>query len=265
MKTILHFTKGLLFCLLCVCIIGCDNSESGHDKASHKKPVLIFAAASTTNVIEQLALMYQQQTGTTVLCSFASSSTLARQIEQGAQPDLYLSANSKWMDYLQKKNLIDTHTRRDLLSNRLVLICPTPKYISDWPSIEPLNQYADKFAMGDPGHVPVGMYGKGALEKLGVWAKIVTQVIPAKDTRSGLLLVETGQTPLGLVYATDAAASHKVSVVYTLPQSSHEPICYPLALLPGANQDAVAFGNYLKSDEAVSVFGQAGFEIVNSF
>lgn len=222
----------------------------------------IFAAASTTNVIEQLASMYQQQTGVNVLTSFASSSTLARQIQQGAKTDLYLSANDKWMDFLQDRQLIQTATRVDLLGNRIVIIAPMAPGLKTWTDLSPLQRFTDRLAMGDPDHVPAGMYGKGAFTKLGLWDKIASQVVPAMDVRSTLLLVETGQAPLGVVYATDAAASKKVGVVYTLPESSHKPVRYPLALTKDASMGADAFGEYLQSEEARSVFERAGFEVL---
>jgi molybdate transport system substrate-binding protein len=246
--------------LLVMQVTGCGQSDASTDTAP--KTVVIFAAASTTNVIEQIGRMYEQQTGVKVQCSFASSSTLARQIEQGAQADVYLSANNKWMDYLQEKDLIRTDMRVALLGNRIVLIAPMSANLKMWGDIKPLSSFTDKLAMGDPDHVPAGIYGKEALTKLGFWDKIASQVVPAKDVRSALLLVETGEAPLGIVYATDAAASSKVGVVYTLPESSHKPVRYPLALLKNAGMEAAAFAAYLQSDEAASVFRKAGFEMI---
>ncbi len=246
---------------LSLTLTGCDQSNASAPQQAQRQ-LTIFAAASTTNVIEQLALMYQQQTGVKVMTSFASSSTLARQIEQGAKADLYLSANTKWMDYLQDRNLIAPKTRVDLLANRIVLVAPTSASLKSWQSLEPLDNFTDKLAMGDPDYVPAGMYGKTSLTNLGFWDKIASQVVPAKDVRGALLLVETGQASLGLVYATDAAASRKVSVVYALPQSSHQPVRYPLALRDGTSNEAAAFAVYLQSDEARSVFERAGFEVI---
>ncbi len=240
---------------------GCDQSSASSSQQSPRR-LTIFAAASTTNVIEQLALIYEQQTGVKVMTSFASSSTLARQIEQGAKADLYLSANTKWMDYLQDRDLIAPKMRVDLLANRIVLIAPTSSSPKTWQSLEPLNDLTDKLAMGDPDHVPAGMYGKTSLTNLGFWDKIVSQVVPAKDVRGALLLVETGQASLGLVYATDAAASKKVNVIYALPETSHQPVRYPLALMKATSNEAAAFAVYLQSDEARSVFERAGFEVI---
>lgn len=246
--------------LLTISLAGCDKSDAS-STSSHKS-LTIFAAASTTNVIEQLAMMYEQQTGVKVLTSFASSSTLARQIEQGAMADVYLSANNKWMDYLQERQLIEPDTRVPLLGNRLVIIAPINAATKTWQSLSPLQSFSDKIAMGDPDHVPAGIYGKSALTNLGVWDKIVSKVVPAKDVRGALLLVQTGEAPLGLVYATDAAVSQKVGVVFTLPASSHKPVRYPLALTRDANMHAAAFAVYLQSHEANSVFEGAGFEVV---
>ncbi|HAI14357.1 MAG TPA: molybdate ABC transporter substrate-binding protein [Phycisphaerales bacterium] len=239
---------------------GCGKSDAASTPTP--KTLTLFAASSTTDVIEQLARMYEHQTGVKVYTSFASSSTLARQIEQGAPADLYLSANNKWMDYLAEKQCIEPDARVPLVGNRLVIVAPMSVAMTTWKTIAPLKKFTDKLAMGDPNHVPAGMYGKKALTNLHVWDKIASQVVPAKDVRGALLLVETGQTPLGLVYATDAAASHKVGVVFTLPASSHPPVRYPLAVVKNATMEASAFAVYLQSDEAHSVFERAGFEVV---
>lgn len=258
MKRLLYLLTVLM--LACVCVTGCGESDAS--PVSAPRTVTIFAASSTTDVIEQLSLMYEQQTGVKVLTSFASSSTLARQIEQGARADLYLSANEKWMDYLQDRKLIVNDSRVNLLGNRLVIVAPMSADLKMWYDLSPLESFTDKLAMGDPDHVPAGMYGKSALTNLGMWAKIASHVVPAKDVRGALMLVETGQAPLGLVYATDAAARKKVGVVFTLPDSSHKPVRYPLAITNTANKDAAALSVYLQSDEAHSVFARAGFEVV---
>lgn len=247
-------------------LVGCGESDASSQppNLTQKKPLIIFAAASATNVIEQLGHLYEQQTGVKVLTSFASSSTLARQIEQGAHADLFLSANDKWMNYLQDRQLIQTNTRKALLGNRVVIInTHEPNAtITTWDSIEPLKHYKDKLAMGDPDHVPAGIYGKAALTHLGIWETIASQVVPAKDVRGALMLVETGQAPLGIVYATDAVVSNQVAVVYTLPSESHKPVHYPLALTKESSSEGASFAVFLQSDIAEAVFRKAGFEII---
>ncbi|MBU1194435.1 MAG: molybdate ABC transporter substrate-binding protein [Proteobacteria bacterium] len=232
-------------------------------KAESSGKILVFAAASTTNAIEDIARLFSQQNAIRVVTSFASSSTLAKQIEAGAPADIFISANPEWMDFLEDKGLIKTHTRHDLLGNRVVLIAPAASEVKI--DIHPGFKLAqilgkEKIAMGDPDHVPAGIYGRQALKFLGVWEDIQSGIVRAKDVRTALVFVERAEVPLGLVYATDAAISQKVRVVGVFPENSHPEITYPAALVKSAHSEvALKFFDFLKSSEAKAVFKKYGF------
>ncbi|HXA70149.1 MAG TPA: molybdate ABC transporter substrate-binding protein [Stellaceae bacterium] len=227
------------------------------------KDAVVFAAASLKNALDEASASYQQEAATGVLIAYAASSTLAKQIENGAPADLFISADLDWMDYLQQRNLIKAETRVTLLGNRLVLIAPAESTAT--VEIRPGFPLADmlgdqRLAMGDPGAVPAGKYGKAALEKLGIWPSVAAKVAPAEDVRAALLLVERRETPLGIVYATDAAADKGVRIVASFPKDSHPPILYPAAeVASGGNPAAAAFLAYLKSERARPFFERQGF------
>lgn len=228
--------------------------------------VTVFAAASTTNAVTDIGKLFAEKKMGEFTPSFASSSTLAKQIESGAPANVYISANKKWMDYLEEKKLIDSATRTDLLGNRIVLITPAGSKLDQVdisPHFDLAGLLADgKLAMGDPDHVPAGMYGKKALETLGVWQGIQDRVARAKDVRAALALVERGEAPLGVVYATDAAITDKVKVVGTFPENSHPPIVYPVALVAGEeSQAAKSFLEFLKTPESKDIFEKYGFTV----
>ncbi len=243
--------------------------------ASHVKAatVTVFAAASTVDVMSAAAKLYESQTGHRVRLSVASSSTLARQIENGAPADIFLSANTKWMDYLDERNLIARSSRRALLNNRLVLISPktngqmqpdqmTTK--SDSADIHAVLSSrltpADRWVMGDPDHVPAGIYGQQALTKIGAWTDIRHRLARAQDTRSALMLVARGEVAVGLVYETDAFVSDRVDVLGRLPIDAHDPIVYPVALVAGARSSiAREFYDYLFGPECGRIFAASGF------
>ena len=228
--------------------------------------VLVFAAASTTNAVTDICDIFNQKGGAKAVASFASSSTLAKQIENGAPADVFISANIKWMDYLAEKKMIDPDTRVDLLANRIVLIVPASSDTGE-VKIEPAFPLAErlgsgKLSMGDPDHVPAGIYARQALESLGLWEGVASKTARAKDVRAALALVERGECPYGVVYATDAAISDQVRVVGLFPESSHPPITYPVALIAGRdNPGAQAFLELLKSPEAKAVFEKYGFSV----
>ncbi|MFW6240995.1 MAG: molybdate ABC transporter substrate-binding protein [Thermodesulfobacteriota bacterium] len=225
--------------------------------------VTVFAAASTINAVSEIGQMFTDNGHGDFTPSFASSSTLAKQIAQGAPADVFISANPKWMDWLEDEEMIEPGTRADLLGNRIVLIAPADSEVS----VE-LTEGVDlagmlgeeKLAMGDPDHVPAGMYGKLAMKSLGIWEAASPKVARAKDVRAALALVERGEAPLGVVYATDAAITPKVRVVATFPESIHPPITYPVALVKDkATPTAKAFLEFLRSPEARAVFEKYGF------
>jgi molybdate transport system substrate-binding protein len=226
----------------------------------------VFAAASTTNAVTEIGGIFSQRNHISFRPSFASSSTLAKQIENGAPTDIYLSANVKWMNYLEEKQMIETGTRIDLLSNRIVLIVPVDSSVNRIqiaPGFDLLKIIGDsRLSMGDPDHVPAGIYGKQALESLGAWTPIENHVARSKDVRAALVLVERGETPIGLVYATDAAITEKVKIVGTFPQTSHPPIIYPAAVVAGRRSPATdRFMALLRSPEARAVFEKYGFSV----
>ena len=226
----------------------------------------VFAAASTTNAVADIGKLYTEKGLGSIKTSFASSSTLAKQIEQGAPADVFLSANQKWMDYLDEKKLIVSGTRSDLLRNQIVLIVPNDSKTGNIA----INKDTDlagilgkdgRLAVGDPDHVPVGMYGKQALENLELWASVKDRLAPAKDVRAGLALVERAEVPLGLVYESDGAASDKVRVIGVFPAGSHPDVIYPVAALVGKNTAAAqAFIEFLATPEAKAIFKKYGFE-----
>ena len=224
----------------------------------------VFAAASTTNAVTDIAKLYEQKHPVKVRLSFASSSTLAKQIEKGAPADVYLSANPKWMSYLEERDAIVKASRTDLLGNRLVLIAPADSAVGDLTVDSHLDLAGllgdGRLSMGDPDHVPAGMYGKKGFTTLGLWAGIKDHIARAKDVRAALVLVERGECPLGQVYATDAAISSKVRVAGLFPETSHPPIVYPAALVTDT-EASKSFLAFLQSDGAAQIFKKYGFSI----
>lgn len=225
--------------------------------------VIVFAAASTTNAVTEVARLYEKQNMGAVVTSFASSSTLAKQIEQGAPAHLFLSANEKWMDFLATRKAIVLASRNNLLANRLVLISSreNPVHVPMDATLDLSALLKGGFlAMGDPSHVPAGIYARKALETLGQWEAVKGSVSNSKDVRGALLLVERGEAPFGVVYATDARISEKVRVAGVFPASSHPAIVYPVALTKeGDTPAARRFMDFLKGREASEIFSKYGF------
>jgi molybdate transport system substrate-binding protein len=229
--------------------------------------VVVFAAASTTNAITEIGDLFEAKGLGQITTSFASSSTLAKQIASGAPVNVFISANEKWMNFLAEKNLIEKGTRFDLLGNRIVVIAPLQSSIQTVDVKKGLDLAAllgngGRLSTGDPEHVPAGMYGKKAMESLGLWDQVKDHLAPMKDVRAALVMVERAEAPLGLVYATDAAISKKVRVVGTFPVESHPPIVYPVTSVAGQNTDATArFLDFLKNPQSRGVFEKYGFEV----
>jgi molybdate transport system substrate-binding protein len=228
--------------------------------------VLVFAAASVKTALDKIAARWRQESGELATISYAASSTLAKQIENAAPADLFMSADEDWMDYLQQRNLIDPKTRTDLLGNRLVLVAPRDSKIETtiapgFPLAELLH--GGRLAMGDPNAVPAGKYGKAALTNLGVWGSVERQVAAAENVRAALLLVARGEAPLGIVYQTDAAAEPGVRIVAVFPADTHPPIVYPMALIAGSrNSEALALAAYLRGPVARAEFEAQGFTVL---
>lgn len=225
--------------------------------------IIVFAAASLTNALQDLGAAYSAATGVQVRFSFASSSAAARQIEAGAPADLFVSADTEWMDYLEERGLIDTASRKNLLTNRLVLIAPSDRAVRldigpGFPIAAALGKDG-RLSLGDPAFVPAGRYAESALRTLGVWDSLAGRLLPAENVRSALAFVTRGEAPLGIVYRSDVTVEPKVTIVGLFPEDSHTPIVYPVALVKGGNQQAQAFLGFLTEDGAKAVFGKYGF------
>jgi len=225
--------------------------------------VLVFAAASMKNALDDAGAAYAQRTGKKAAFSLAASSALAKQIESGAPADLFASADLDWMDYLDQRGLIRPGTRSNLLGNRLVLIAPAnaTTAIRIAPGFDLARALGDgRLAMADPASVPAGKYGRAALEALGAWPGVQAKVASAENVRAALALVSRGETPLGIVYETDAIADKGVRIVDRFPPESHPPIVYPVAVTKDSrNPDAAGLLAFLRSPEAAAIFERHGF------
>jgi molybdate transport system substrate-binding protein len=244
----------LAFCLLLAPLV------------ARAQELTVFAAASLTDAMKDISVQWAQAGHPPLRMSFGSSSTLARQIEQGAPANLFASADEKWMDYLADRKLIVPDTRKDLLGNDLVLVVPAdkPQHVTLGPGFNLAGMLGPngRVATGDPAHVPVGIYAEQALKKLGIWDAVSPHLARADDVRSALLLVERGEAPAGIVYATDAAASKAVMVAGTFPTNSHDAISYPFAVIKaGDTPESRALMTYLAGPEARAIFVKRGFKV----
>ncbi len=232
--------------------------------AQERGPI-VFAAASLTDALSDAGEVYAARTGRPApRFSFAASSALARQIEQGADAALFISADEPWMDYLAERNLIEPRSRVRLLGNRLVLIAPkvSALRVAIAPGFDLAGALGrERLAMADPSSVPAGRYGQAALESLGAWAGVAGNVVRAENVRAALRFVELGEAGAGIVYATDAAASDAVRVLGVFPASTHPPISYPMALVRDAPAaaEARAFAAFLRGAECQAIFARYGF------
>jgi len=229
---------------------------------TEKPALLVFAAASLTDVLGELSATWEKSSGVPVKLSFASSSVLARQIEAGGRADVFISADQEWMDYLQARNLIDKASRRNLVGNRLVLIAPADSKLE--LKIAPGFKLAaalggGRLSTGDPDTVPVGRYARSALMSLGVWDEVAARLVRADNVRGAMTFVARGEVPLGIVYATDALVDKNVRIIDTFPLSSHAPITYPAATSSGARGDSAAYLTFLGSADAAAIWKKFGF------
>ena len=228
--------------------------------------VLVFAAASLKNALDDVAAGWARQGGKPVKISYAASSALARQIDQGAPASIFISADLDWMDYVQQRSLVRADSRINLLGNRIVLIAPAASSaaVTIAPGFDLAGLLGDgRLAMGDVNAVPAGKYGKAALESLGVWASVQNRLAQAENVRAALLFVARREVPLGIVYRTDAAAETQVKVIGTFPENMHPPIVYPAALTRTATADAPAFFAHLRSAAARPHFEKQGFAVLD--
>lgn len=226
--------------------------------------ITVFAASSMTNALEEAKIEFLKlHPNEDIAISFASSSKLARQIENGAEANIFISANQKWMDYLEEKNVILTSSRVNLVANRLVMIAPESSKVNqinvtdaNWINLLK-NSY---LAVGDPDAVPAGKYAKEALNYLQQWSMVKDKLARGQNVRVALAYVERGESPLGIVYATDAKMSKKVKVVAIFPSESHAKILYPASLIKGQeNTESQMFLDYLRSQAGKKIFADYGF------
>ena len=230
--------------------------------AARAETITVFAAASLKEALDAVAHTYEARSANKVVVSYAGSNALARQIENGAPADLFLSADTDWLDYVDKKGLVAPDTRRDLLSNDLVLVAPADSRVKLGLvlGVDVAGVLGNKrIALANPDAVPAGKYARAAFTKLGAWDGIKDKVAAADNVRAALLLVSRGEAPLGVVYRTDAMADKGVRIVDAFPESSHPPIVYPLVRLKRANAAAADFAKYLETPEARGLFERFGF------
>ena len=256
----------LTSCVLLMFVLLALSSTVWNSPASAQgQKLIIFAAASLKDALDEVNVAYQHENSQETATSYAASSTLAKQIEAAAPADVFISADLDWMDYLAKRNLIKPETRANLLGNRLVLIAPvnSPLNLAIGPNFSLAQALGNgRLAIADPNGVPAGRYGKAALQSLGVWSTIADRLAPAENVRAALALVARGETPLGIVYQTDAASDKAVKIVGIFPHDTHPPIIYPIALVVSStNPAALGYLAYLKSRAARPTFEKHGFTV----
>lgn len=223
---------------------------------------IVFAAASLTDALNEIGATYKADTGKTAKFSFAASSALARQIEASEGADVFMSADTDWMDYLDNRGFINHATRANLLGNHLVLIAPKDATVSVKiaPHFDLLGALHDgRLSLADPDSVPAGKYARTALTALGVWNSVADHLVRAENVRVALAYVSRGETPLGIVYTTDVMSDKSVKIVDDFPDNTHQPIVYPAALTRDAKGEARDFLKYLSGDKARAIFQKAGF------
>jgi len=248
---IIHVLIGLCFLL-------------GTSLANAENKVTVFAAASLTNAISEIAAGYEKGKGIKVAGSFAGSAALAKQIENGAPADVFISADTRWMDYLQQRGRILPETRKDLLGNRLVVIAPTGRgfKMNANKGFDFSQAFVGRLCTGDLESVPAGVYAKQSLVALAWWDAIKPRIVGTQDVRAALAFVERGECAAGIVYETDAKVSDKVELVARLPDETHAPIVYPVAAIAGSSPQARAFMEYLSSPQAAAIFTKHGFTVI---
>jgi molybdate transport system substrate-binding protein len=233
--------------------------------AAQAQDLTVFAAASLKEALDEAGQQFQRASGQKVVVSYAASPALAKQIENGAPADVFISADLDWMDYVDQRKLVRVGTRANLLHNRLALIAPAESKVqteikSGFPLAKLLGD--GKLSMADPDSVPAGKYGKAALERLGVWSGVEGRVARAENVRAALNFVARGEAPLGIVYQTDALAEKKVRIVALFPQDTHPAIIYPVAVIASSKHAAAPdFVKYLKSADARAIFEKYGFSV----
>ncbi|PLX71469.1 MAG: molybdate ABC transporter substrate-binding protein [Denitrovibrio sp.] len=231
---------------------------------AYAEKITIYSAASTTNAVKEISEMYTQKTGVTIVPSFASSGTLAKQISNSAPADIYIAANQKWMDWLKENDFIEKGTDKHLLANRLALVASKSSNVHtqklDNATAVKLINSAKRLAIADPAHAPAGKYAQKTLESLGVWADIQSKTARVQTVRVALAMVERDAVPLGIIYSSDAALSEKVKVVGLFDEELHGSIRYQYAIVKGKETKLVRdFYNFLISDAAIDIYNKYGF------
>ena len=227
----------------------------------HAADIYVSAAASLTDVLKEIAIPYEKQSGDNLVFNFAASSVLARQIEEGAPADLIFSADEAKLDALEKEGLLLPETRKSILSNTLVIVVPNDSTVNFNSAKDLAGADIKKIAVGEPSSVPAGIYARQYLQKLGIWDKVTDKIVPVEIVRAALAAVESGNVDAGIVYKTDALISNKVKVAYEVPASEGPAISYPLAVLKEAKSPDAAkkLAAYLESAPAEAVFEKYGF------
>jgi len=251
--------SGLYIIVIILLFSGCSQRTT-----SNEKGLTLFSAASLTDVISEIASNFEKEYNVEVKINFASSGTLARQIEHGANPDIFISANKEWMDFLKNANLIISESEKNIAGNSMVLIAPLNSPLDSFPFSAQINlpeMFKGRLSIGDPKYVPAGTYAVQILENLGCKNELELRFLPAKDVRSALMFVELGEVEAGIVYKTDALKSKKVKIITEFPDSLHEPVNYYIALINGqSNKMSTNLYNYIMSEKAAPVWKKYGFK-----
>lgn len=223
--------------------------------------IQVFAAASLTDALQEIAATYEQETGDRPVLNLGASSTLARQIQEGAPADLFLSADEPKMDGLERRGLLVPGSRRSVLSNALVVVVPADSTLRIARPEDLASSRIRALALAEPQSVPAGVYAKAYLRKLKLWSRVIDRVVPTENVRAALAAVESGNVDAGIVYKTDAGISKKVKVAYEVPLTEGPKISYPFAAVKGTGEGAAArrFLSYLEGPAALAVFRRFGF------
>jgi len=257
----MRFAQKWLCILMLSSLFGCSPQDRGDTGP------LVLAASSLQEALEAASDEWTAAGHNRPVLTFAATSALARQIETGAQADLFISADGKWMDEVERKDHIEPSSRVNMLTNSLVLIAPAelPGAIEIGPGFALAGRLGSgRLAMADPDAVPAGRYGKQALGRLGVWEAVSNRIATAENVRAALALVSRGEAPLGIVYATDAKAEPNVTVIGRFPSDTHDPIVYPIAMLKASTDpEAESFRSFLLSESGMAVFRRFGFAAAN--
>lgn len=255
----------LVLCLLLLfsffSLTGCSNKQDAQQQPQPKTTITVAAAASLQDAANELKELYQKNhSDINIAYTFASSGTLQKQIEEGAPADLFISAGKKQMDALQEQGLIIDSSRQDLLGNSLILIAKKDSSLTNLEGLK--DGQIQKISIGTPETVPAGKYAQESLTHLNIWEAIQSKLVLAKDVRQVLTYVETGNVDAGLVYNSDVISSKDIKVVMEVPNDSHKPIVYPLAIVKNSKQQQAAqdFISFLNSKEASDIFGKYGFK-----